>query len=65
MARMKMTPEIIKELATMNERVLESALRRAQAENPALFALLIADPLTEDENGAIPLDETDDDADNG
>lgn len=65
MARMKMTPEIIKELSTMNERVLESALRRAQAENPALFALLIADPLTEDEDGVIPLDERDDDADNG
>lgn len=65
MARMKMTPEIIKELATMNERVLESALRRAQAENPALFALLIADPLTEDEDGVIPPDERDDDADNG
>ncbi len=56
MDRTPLTPEAIKELATMNPLVMEQVLRRAMQENPALFSLLIADELPEVEDRRIPDD---------
>lgn len=58
--RTPLTPEEIKELATMNPAILEQLLRRAMVENPALFSLLIADEMTVEEDLTLV-----DDGDNG